>query len=110
MTDPVIAVPLILVEATGFALLNPAVYSVVAASSPPGRSSTAQGLFGAAGTLGFIVASVTAGILAAQSILWPFYAFGGVMFVALGLALIVGGSRLWGAVAEHPPTASGTTR
>ena len=58
LSDPVLAVPLILLEATGFAFLNPALYAVVAANSPPGRSSTAQGLFGAAGTLGFIVASL----------------------------------------------------
>ncbi|HEV8696134.1 MAG TPA: MFS transporter [Candidatus Limnocylindrales bacterium] len=100
LTDPVVAVPLILAEATGFALLNPAVYAVVAASSPPGRSSTAQGLFGAAGTLGFIVASVTTGILAERSILLPFYAFGTVMIVSLGLALVVGGPRLRGVTAE----------
>jgi MFS family permease len=66
---------------------------VVAASSPPGRSSTAQGLFGAAGTLGFIVASVTTGILAERSILWPFYAFAAVMVASLSLALVVGGSH-----------------
>ena len=71
MRDPSFAVPLILIEATGFAFLNPALYAVVAANSPPGRSSTAQGLFGAAGTLGFIIASVTTGILAEQSILLP---------------------------------------
>ena len=64
LADPVLAVPLILVEATGFAFLNPALYAVVAASSPPGRSSTTQGLFGAAGTLGFIAASLAAGVLA----------------------------------------------
>ncbi len=34
--DPRLAVPLILIEATGFAFLNPALYSVVAANSPPG--------------------------------------------------------------------------
>ena len=62
LSDPALAVPLILVEATGFAFLNPALYAVVAANSPPGRSSTAQGLFGAAGTLGFIVASLAAGV------------------------------------------------
>jgi MFS transporter, DHA1 family, tetracycline resistance protein len=100
MTDPVPAVPLILVEATGFAFLNPALYSVVAANSPPGRSSTAQGLFGAAGTLGFIIASVTTGILAERSILLPFYAFGAVMIVSLVLALVVGRARLRGATAE----------
>jgi MFS family permease len=107
MTDPIIAVPLILVEATGFALLNPAIYAVVAASSPPGRSSTAQGLFGAAGTLGFIVASITTGVLAERSILLPFYAFGIVMIVSLGLALVVGGSRLRGVAAEPLPAPIG---
>jgi len=94
MWDPALAVPLILVEATGFAFLNPALYAVVAANSPPGRSSTAQGLFGAAGTLGFIIASVTTGMLAEQSILLPFYTFSAVMIVTLVVATLVGGSRL----------------
>jgi MFS family permease len=58
-----------MIDATGFAFLNPALYSVVAANSPPGRSSTAQGLFGAAGTVGFIAASLIAGVLAAVDIL-----------------------------------------
>ena len=100
MRDPTLAVPLILVEATGFAFLNPALYAVVAANSPPGRSSTAQGLFGAAGTLGFIVASVTAGILAEQNILYPFYAFSIVMMISLVVAIAVGGSRLQGRPSE----------
>jgi MFS family permease len=96
MRDPTFAVPLILLEATGVAFLNPALYTVVAASSPPGRSSTAQGLFGAAGTLGFIVASLTAGALAEQDILYPFYSFSIIVMVTLGVGLIVGGSRLHG--------------
>ena len=66
ITDPVLAVPMILIEATGFAMLNPALYAVVAANSPLGRTSTAQGIFGAAGTVGFIVASLTAGVIAAD--------------------------------------------
>ena len=100
MRDPSFAVPLILIEATGFAFLNPALYAVVAASSPPGRSSTAQGLFGAAGTLGFIVASVTAGLLAERNILFPFYAFSAVMMVSLLIAIVVGGPALHGRVAQ----------
>jgi DHA1 family multidrug resistance protein-like MFS transporter len=100
MTDPALAVPLILIEATGFAFLNPALYAVVAACSPVGRSSTAQGLFGAAGTLGFIIASVTAGLLAEQDILYPFYAFSAVMLVSLVVAVAIGGSRLRGRVEE----------
>jgi MFS family permease len=110
MRDPALAVPLILVEATGFAFLNPALYAVVAASSPPGRSSTAQGLFGAAGTLGFIIASVSTGYLAERSILLPFYTFSAVMVVTLVVAVIVGGARLRGrspeAAAGVPATAS----
>jgi MFS family permease len=91
--DPWLAVPLILIEGAGFALINPGTFAVVAASSPVGRSSTAQGLFGAAGTLGFIVASVTTGVLAERSVLWPFYAFAAVMVGSLGLALVVGWSQ-----------------
>jgi MFS family permease len=94
LEDPVLAVPLILVEATGFALLMPALYAVVAANSPPGRSSTAQGLFGAAGTVGFIVASLVAGVLAAENILYPFYVFSGVLTVVLIVGVAIGGRRL----------------
>jgi MFS family permease len=96
LADPFFAVPLILVEATGFAFLNPALYSVVAASSPPGRSSTTQGLFGAAGTLGFIVASLAAGVLAERSILYPFYVFSAILTVSLVVGLAIGGQRLTG--------------
>jgi len=92
--DPALAVPLILMEATGFAFLNPALYSVVAANSPRGKSSTTQGLYGSAGTLGFIAASLAAGVLAERDILYPFYVFSGVMAVCLGLGLLIGGQRL----------------
>ena len=96
LTDPTLAIPLILTESTGFALLTPALYAVVAANSPPGRSSTAQGVFGAAGTIGFIVASLVAGVLAAQDILYPMYVFSGVMLASLIVGLLVGGRRLRG--------------
>lgn len=104
LEDPVLAVPLILVEATGYALLMPALYAVVAANSPPGRSSTAQGVFGAAGTVGFIVASLVAGLLAAENILYPFYVFSGVMTVTLIVGLVIGGRGLRVSI---PPRSSG---
>jgi MFS family permease len=107
LSDPVLAVPLILVEATGFAFLNPALYAVVAANSPPGRSSTAQGLFGAAGTLGFIAASLGAGVLAERSILYPFYVFSGVMLITLVVGLAIGGRRLSGRPPASEPAMSG---
>ena len=94
LVDPNLAIPLILVEATGFALLNPALYAVVAANSPAGRSSTAQGLFGAAGTVGFIVASLVAGVLAGIDILYPLYVFSAVMTVSLAAGLLIGGRQL----------------
>ncbi len=94
LVDPVLAVPLILVEATGFALLNPALYAVVAANSPPGRSSTAQGIYGAAGTFGFIVASLLTGVLAAVDIRYPFYLFSAVMVASLVVGIAIGGDRL----------------
>ncbi len=94
LVDPNVAIPLILIEATGFALLNPALYAVVAANSPSGRSSTAQGLFGAAGTVGFITASLIAGVLAAVDILYPLYVFSAVLTGSLILGLVIGGRRL----------------
>lgn len=94
--DPSLAVPLILVESTGFAMLNPALYAMVAAGSPPGRSSTAQGIYGAAGTIGFVVASLVAGALAEADIRLPFYVFAAVMFASLVAGLAVGGRALRG--------------
>ena len=100
LESPEPAVFLILAEATGFAFLNPALYAVVAANSPIGRSSTAQGLFGAAGTLGFIVASLGAGVLAAREIVLPFYVFAAVLTTSLVIGLVIGGPRL----RAKPPT------
>jgi len=94
LETPEPSVALILAEATGFAFLNPALYAVVAANSPIGRSSTAQGIFGAAGTLGFIVASLGAGVLAAQDITLPFYVFAAVLASSLVIGLAIGGQRL----------------
>ncbi len=107
LEDPGLALPLILVEATGFAMLNPALYAVVAANSPPGRSSTTQGLFGSAGTLGFIAAALAAGVLAERSILLPFYVFSAVLIVCLVIGLIIGGARLNGRSVANRPAEGG---
>ena len=96
ISDPLLAIPMILIEATGFAMLNPALYAVVAANSPTGRSSTAQGIFGAAGTVGFIVASLIAGVLAQENIVYPMYVFSAVLLASLVVGLLIGGRRLDG--------------
>jgi len=110
LPDPVWAVPVILFDATGFALLNPAVYAVVGRGSPDGRTSTAQGIFGAAGTLGFVVSALIAGTLAAIDLRYPFYLFGVVTLVGLGLTLVVGGRSIRatepGALPVEPAVAS----
>jgi MFS transporter, DHA1 family, multidrug resistance protein len=95
MPSPVWAVPLILTEATGFAALNPALYTIVAAGSPPGRASTAQGIFGGAGTIGFVAASLIAGVLADIDIRLPFWFFSAVMLVTLVAGLLVAGRSLF---------------
>jgi DHA1 family multidrug resistance protein-like MFS transporter len=92
--DPIHVIPILLAEATGFAVLTPALYSMVATGSPIGRSSTAQGLFGAAGTLGTIVASVAAGFLAERDLRYPFWAASIVMFAFLAIGLAIGGRQV----------------
>jgi DHA1 family multidrug resistance protein-like MFS transporter len=94
VADPVWTVPIILVEGLGFAFGGPALYAVVARGSPQGRASTAQGIFGAAGTLGFIIASLAAGVLFRESVVFPFYTFSAVMALSLVAALIIGGRQL----------------
>ena len=96
---------MILIEATGFAMLNPALYAVVAANSPIGRSSTAQGIFGAAGTVGFIVASLIAGVLAQENIVYPMYVFSAVLLASLVVGLLIGGRRLDGRPVASSPEA-----
>ena len=87
-----------LAEGVAFAFASPALYILVARASPAGRSSTAQGLFGAAGTIGMIVASLGAGILAEENLSYPFYAAGIGTGAALLLGLAVGRRRLWEAM------------
>jgi MFS family permease len=94
MTDPLQAIPLLFLESTGFAVLNPALFAVVAAGSPRGKSSTAQGLFGASGTIGTIIASVATGYLASLDIRYPFLVGAVVMLACLIAGLAVGGRAL----------------
>ena len=76
-----------------------------ARAAPAGRSSTAQGLFGAAGTFGTIVASLAAGYLAAIDLRLPFVVVGVGMLVLLAIGLGVGGRLLQTALAPHEPVA-----
>jgi MFS transporter, DHA1 family, multidrug resistance protein len=94
--SPVLVIPILFVEATGFAILNPALYAIVAAASPRGKSSTAQGIFGAAGTVGTIVASIATGFLAEMDLRFPFWLCSVVMSICLVIGLLVGGRLVRG--------------
>ena len=103
LQDPLLVVPVVFFEGVSFALLGPALYAVVARGTPAGRSATTQGVFGAAGTVGTIVASITAGILFVVDVHLPFYTFAVTMLGSLALGLVVGGRELW----ELRPVAAG---
>ncbi len=104
------------VEGTAFAICSPALYLLVARASPPGRSSTAQGIFGAAGTVGTIVASLAAGVLAQSDLRYPYLATSVGIMLTLSIGLLIGGRRLYDAMqpaygssrSATPATAEGT--
>ncbi len=87
-----------LVEGTAFAVAQPAQFLLVARSSPASRSSTAQGLFGAAGTVGTIIASLSAGFLAAIDLRLPFVVTGVASLLTLAVGLAIGRRRLYDAL------------
>lgn len=87
-------VVLSLVEGSAFAMVSPALYSLVGRATPPGRSSTAQGVFGAAGTVGTITASLAAGAAADIDLRLPFVVTGVAIGLGLLLGLAVGGRAL----------------
>ena len=87
---PTIAV-IVLAEGLGWALVAPALFSIVGKGTPAGRSSTAQGIFGASGTLAFIVASIVAGQLFALSLEAPFILIAVMEALTFMVALAIGG-------------------
>jgi DHA1 family multidrug resistance protein-like MFS transporter len=78
-SEPYLPGAVILVEAMANAFLGPAMFAILARGTPAGRSSTTQGLFGAAGTIAFIVASLLTGVLFAIDARYPFAFFGGIV-------------------------------
>jgi MFS family permease len=89
--DPLLYIPMVAIEAVGWAFLGPATYTIIARGTPVGRSSTAQGVLGAAGTVGTIAAALATGVMAASNLDLPFYVGSAVVVLLLGLTLAVGG-------------------
>jgi MFS transporter, DHA1 family, multidrug resistance protein len=96
IANPSIVIWISIVEGAGVAISGPALYTLVGRGTPVGRSSTAQGLYGTAGTVGFIVASLAAGMLFDIDHRLPFVAFVAGLFVTLAIGLAIGGRALVG--------------
>lgn len=88
-TEPLMATVMVPLEGAGEAFLMPGLFALVALGSPSGRASTAQGIFGAVGTIGLIVATISAGVLWELGRSWPFVFFviGAGSSLLLGLAI-----------------------
>ncbi|TAL06039.1 MAG: MFS transporter [Chloroflexota bacterium] len=93
-SPPIVFLPLVAIEAIGFSFLAPATFIVIGRGTPAGRTSTAQGLVGSAGTLGTIVAALATGVLAAIDLNAPFFVGAGTIAILLLLVLVMSGRLL----------------
>jgi MFS transporter, DHA1 family, multidrug resistance protein len=98
-TEPVLPSLVVPLEAAATAAMTPALFAMVARGSPTGRSSTAQGLYGAVTMLAIVVASVVAGALFEADMAYPFWFFIVGMVVTLAIGLLV--YRGAAATSEH---------
>ena len=83
---PSVVVPF---EAAATAAMGPALFAMLARGTPAGRSSTAQGIFGATATLALVVASLAAGWLFEQGVGLPFWFFVVGMIVCTVTGLLI---------------------
>ncbi len=72
--EPLLPGGIIVVEGAAEAFMGPALYAVLAIGTPAGRASTAQGIYGFAGTIAFILSSLAAGWLFSMNTTYPFSA------------------------------------
>jgi MFS family permease len=100
--EPLLPGGVIVIEGVAEAFMGPALYAVVAIGTPLGLASTAQGIYGSAGTVAFILSSLAAGWLFSIDERYPFIFFSIIVIAAtMAFWIITRGVRL---TAE--PTAS----
>ena len=93
--EPYLPGAVIMIEGVAEAFIGPALFAILAIGTPTGRASTAQGIYGSAGTVAFIVASLAAGWLFAMNDRYPFVFFALIVVAATaGFWLITRGLRL----------------
>ncbi len=106
-SEPLLPGAIIVFEGGAEAFMGPALYAVLAIGTPTGRASTAQGIYGSAGTVAFIVSSLAAGWLFAIDDRYPFVFFTFVVITATAAFwLVTRGVRLR---AEPAPILEGAT-
>jgi MFS family permease len=88
-TEPLMPAVVATVEAGFGALLGTALFAMVAAGSPPGRTALAQGIYGSVGTTAVILSTMASGALYEVGRTLPFWFFAGVVLLAFVLSMVV---------------------
>jgi hypothetical protein len=101
------AAAIVVVESVANAFLGPALFAILAIGTPAGRSATAQGLFGSAGTVAFIVSSAASGVLFAIDPRYPFYFFTAAIVGSVAVAALIWFARALPAAAPAVAPADG---
>jgi MFS family permease len=104
-TEPLTPAVAATIEAGFSALLGTALFAMVAAGSPRGRTALAQGIYGSVGTTAVILSTMASGALYEVGRALPFWFFSGVVtltFVA-GMAVYTGLFGRWPRRAEPVP-------
>ncbi len=88
-TEPVMPAVAATVESAFAAMLGTALFAMVAAGSPAGRTALAQGVYGSVGTTAIILSSVAAGALYEGGRTLPFWFFSAVVAITFILGMVV---------------------
>ena len=103
-TEPVMPAVAATFEAAFAAMLGTALFAMVAAGSPQGRTALAQGIYGSVGTSAIIVSTMLSGALYEAGRTLPFWFFAGTIaftFV-LGMAVYTGFFGRWRGGGRQP--------
>lgn len=88
-TEPVMPAVAATVEAAFGAMLGTALFAMVAAGSPMGRTALAQGIYGSVGTSAIIVSTMASGALYEAGRTLPFWFFAAVVALTFVLGMLV---------------------
>ncbi len=105
-TDPVTPAVAATIEAAFAAMLGTALFAMVAAGSPAGRTALAQGIYGSVGTSAVIVSTMLSGALYEAGRALPFWFFAGTVAFTFVLGMVVY-TGFFGRLRRQPRTVPG---